>query len=92
MTARDHTKARSSSATTRKPARGASGTPASGVDLTSGSASSEPKMPNDRDESVGMTGGIQSPRIQQGARDVKHGVQDTSRAPEADVAYKKLTK
>ena len=49
-------------------------------------------MPNDRDEKVGMTGGIPSPVVQQGARDLKRSVQDTSRAPEADAAYTKLKK
>jgi len=77
---------------TRKLAGGASDAPATGVDLTSAAASSNPKMPHDRDETVGMTGGVPSARVQQGARDLKRGVQDTSRAPEADNAYKKLTK
>lgn len=39
-----------------------------------------------------MTGGVQSSRVQQGARDLKRGIQDTSRAPETDDAYKKLKK
>ena len=37
-----------------------------------------------------MTGGEPSAAVQQGARDLKRGLQDTSRAPEADRAYKKL--
>jgi hypothetical protein len=40
----------------------------------------------------GMTGGVQSPVVQQGARDLKRGLQDTSRAPEAEAAYRKLKK
>ena len=63
-----------------------------GVDLTSAAPSSDPALPHERDEKVGMTGGLQSSRVQQGARDLKRGIQDTSRAPEADDAYKKLKK
>ena len=63
-----------------------------GVDLTSQDESASPKMPHERDERVGMTGGAQSSRVQQGARDLKRGLQDTSRATEADRAYKKLKK
>jgi hypothetical protein len=62
------------------------------VDLTSAAASSEPALPHERDESVGMTGGLPSGAVQQGARDLKRGLEDTSRAPEADRAYKKLKK
>jgi hypothetical protein len=64
-------------------------TPHANVDLTSPAPSTSPSMPNDRDEKVGMTGGIASKRVQQGSKDVKRGVQDTSRAPEADKAYQK---
>ena len=49
-------------------------------------------MPNDRDEKVGMTSGAQSQTVQQGARDLKRGLQDTSRATEANNAYAKLKK
>ena len=63
-----------------------------GVALTTEAPSSDPALPHERDEKVGMTGGVQSSRVQQGARDLKRGIQDTSRAPEADDAYKKLKK
>lgn len=53
---------------------------------------STPKLPHEQDESVGSTGGIPSPRVQQGNRDLKRGLVDTSRAPEADAAYRKLKK
>lgn len=53
---------------------------------------SEPPLPRERDESTNMTGGVQSAVVQQGARDLKRGLEDTSRAPEADRAYKKLRK
>ncbi len=53
---------------------------------------SEPALPHERDESAGMTGGIESKVVQQGARDLKRGLEDTSRAPEADRAYRKLKK
>jgi len=60
------------------------------VDLASPRKSSAPHMPNERDEKVGSTGGIPSERVKQGAKDVKRGVADTSRATEADNAYRKL--
>ncbi len=82
---------RAAPANTQSTRGTASGTPA-GVDLTTSAASSEPKLPHDRDEGVGMTGGAQSTRIQQAANDLKRGMQDTSRAPEADRAYDKLKK
>jgi hypothetical protein len=47
-------------------------------------------LPHDRDEQAGMTGGIASPLVQQGARDLQRGIKDTSRAVEANVAYEKL--
>jgi hypothetical protein len=71
------------------PGTPAETTPAAKVDLTSPSAPASPAMPNDRDEKVGMTGGVPSERVRQGGRDLKRGVQDTSRAPEADKAYQK---
>ncbi len=52
-----------------------------------------PALPHDRDEKdSATTGGVQSAEVQQGARDLKRGLQDTSRAPEANEAYKKLKK
>ena len=60
------------------------------VDLTNAALSTSPELPNERDEKVDMTGGVQSARVQQGARDLKRGVKDTSRAVEADETYKKL--
>ena len=72
------------------PAQPAPATAAIQVDLTSAGESSSPSLPNERDGSVGMTGGEPSAAVEQGARDLKHGLQDTSRAPEADRAYKKL--
>ena len=55
----------------------------------------DPKLPHERDQSTGagsMTGDVVSPRVQQGARDIARGVQDTSRSTEADTAYRKLKK
>ena len=51
-----------------------------------------PHLPHERDEKVGVTGSIPSEAVRQGYRDVKRGIQDTSRAPEADAAYDKLKK
>ncbi len=62
------------------------------VDLTSTGASTAPQLPHERDQGAGMTGGVPSARVQQGQRDLKRGVQDTSRAPEADTAYRELKK
>jgi len=72
----------------RRPADPAAG--ARGVDLTRPERSSRPHMPHERDESTGSTGGVPSERVQQGYGDVERGVQDTSRAPEADTAYRAL--
>ena len=51
---------------------------------------SAPKLPHERDESVGTTGGVPSAMIQQAYRDVKRGLQDTSRGTAANAAYEKL--
>lgn len=63
-----------------------------GVDRPDMESPTSPAMPHERDEAVGMTGGVPSPRVQQGERDLKRGLQDTSRATEADTAYRKLKK
>ena len=55
-------------------------------------APAEPALHQERDESSNMTGGLPSEVVQQGARDLKRGLEDTSGAPEADRAYKKLKK
>jgi hypothetical protein len=60
------------------------------VDLTQPSDANEALMPHERDEKVGMTGGVPSPLVEQAARDLKRGIEDTSRSVEADKAYKKL--
>lgn len=49
-----------------------------------------PKLPHEQDESVGSTGGVQSPAVQQAYKDVKRGLQDTSRGTAANRAYEKL--
>ena len=49
-------------------------------------------MPHERDQQVGSTDGVPSARVQQGAKDVKRGVQDTSRALESNQAYEKQKK
>jgi hypothetical protein len=84
-------------ATRRRPAakragNSATSTPSSGIDLVAPQHSSEPPLPHERDEAVGSTGGVPSERMRQGHRDLKRGVQDTSRAPEAGRAYDKLKK
>lgn len=64
----------------------------SDVDLTSPVASTSPSMPHERDESQGMTGGVQSREMQQGHRDLERGLEDTTGGTEADRAYRKLKK
>ena len=60
------------------------------VDLTNASVHDQAVMPHERDEKVGMTGGISSPLVQQAARDLEHGIQDTSKSVESDLAYARL--
>jgi len=50
----------------------------------------QPQLPHERDETPGMTGGVPSERLKQAHRDVSRGLQDTSRAPEADRTYRRL--
>ncbi len=52
--------------------------------------SSAAKLPHERDESVGMTGGVTSEPMQQAHKDLSRGLQDTDRGPETDRIYKKL--
>ena len=54
--------------------------------------STVPKLPHERDESVGSTGGVPRPAVQQAYKDVKRGLQDTSRGAAANAAYEKLKK
>ena len=49
-----------------------------------------PKLPHERDESVGTTGGVPSAAVQQAYKDVKRGLQDTSRGIAANQAYEML--
>ena len=65
---------------------------APGATAAPASETQKPALPHDRDEQAGATGGVPSRRVQQGARDVAHGMSDTSGAPEADAAYRKLKK
>ncbi len=66
--------------------------PETATDLTSAKRSTAPDMPHERDQQVGSTDGAPSTKVQQGAEDVKRGVQDTSRALEANQAYEKQKK
>ncbi|PWW46913.1 hypothetical protein [Melaminivora alkalimesophila] len=65
------------------------GRPASvrGVDLTTdkrGKEKGEPHLPHERDQDISMTGDRQDPRVQQGARDLQRGLQDTDEGLRAD--------
>ena len=55
-----------------------------------GAGTSAAKLPHERDESVGMTGGIASESMKQAHKDLGRGLQDTDRGPEADRTYQKL--
>lgn len=46
-------------------------------------------LPHERDQSSHMTDGVPSGKVRQAAKDVERGLQDTSKAPEMDRAYKK---
>ena len=46
-------------------------------------------LPHELDEKQGMTGGIPSADMQQGKRDLDHGIVDTSKSNEMDQAYQK---
>lgn len=59
-------------------------------DLKDGSAQDKLELPSDRDQASDMTSGQTSPLIEQAAKDLKAGRQDTSKAVEMDQAYKKL--
>ena len=48
------------------------------------------RLPSERDESSDMTNDTPDPMIQQARRDIKNGIQDTSKSPEMNQAYKKL--
>ena len=65
-------------------------TPINHVNLASLEAGDELALPNERDQKVGATGGIPSAVVQQAARDLKRGLQDTSKGLETDAAYAKL--
>lgn len=65
---------------------------APGATTAPAAEANRPPLPHDRDEKAGATGGVPSPTVQQGARDVARGLSDTTRAPEADAAYRKLKK
>ena len=58
--------------------------------ITSNTPPEVPKLPHERDESVGMTGGVPSEAMQQAYLDVKRGLRDTSRGTAANRAYEKL--
>ena len=58
------------------------------VNLDRAGASSAPKMPHERDESSGATGGAPDARVQQAAIDVAQGRQDTSRGEATERAYR----
>ena len=60
------------------------------IDLTNTAKAESTALPHERDEQVGMTGGIPSAVVEQGARDLKRGIQDTSKSVETDEAYAKL--
>lgn len=77
---------------TTSPDTSASITTSTTASTTASTPPASPKLPHERDESVGMTGGVPSATVQQAYRDVKRGLQDTSRGTAANSAYEKLKK
>ncbi|MFZ4288042.1 hypothetical protein [Variovorax sp. HJSM1_2] len=49
----------------------------------------KPPLPHERDQSAHMTNGIPSPKVQQAAKDLARGLQDTSKAPEMERTYQR---
>lgn len=64
--------------------------PGKSATLKDGSVESSLELPHERDQAVDMTDAKKSPLIEQAARDLLKGLEDTSKAPEMDRAYKKL--
>ncbi|MEO7150636.1 MAG: hypothetical protein ABIX46_02820 [Burkholderiaceae bacterium] len=60
------------------------------TDLTTPPDGDRADLPHERDESVGMTGGIPDPVMNQGHKDLERGLEDTSRSQETDKTYRKL--
>ena len=54
-----------------------------------GHAHGKPPLPHERDQSAHMTDGTPSRKVQQAAKDVARGLQDTSKSPEMDRAYQR---
>ena len=50
------------------------------------------ELPHERDQQADSTGGQPSTKMKQAGRDLSHGVQDTSRAPEMNRAYEQVKK
>ncbi|MEO8056958.1 MAG: hypothetical protein ABI671_01445 [Burkholderiales bacterium] len=86
----------STNTTTKTLATAASAKPTKVVLTTpvppSAGTAASPRLPHENDEAVGSTAGVPSHRVQQGLRDIQKGVQDTSRATEADRTYRKVKK
>ena len=81
----------------KAPAQAADGPPAGTRRIAgtirlkpSGEKDAAPELPHERDEEVGMTGGIASEPVQQAYRDVTRGLVDTDRGAEAGRTYQKL--
>lgn len=72
---------------TNQPANGAQATSAGPED--GAHAHGKPPLPHERDQSAHMTDGIPSRKVQQAAKDVARGLQDTSKSPEMDRAYQR---
>ena len=58
----------------------------------SGTVVEEIKLPHERDEAVGMTGGVVTEPMKQAYRDLQRGLEDTDRGAVAGRTYRKLKK
>ncbi|MCY7370869.1 MAG: hypothetical protein LH479_08370 [Polaromonas sp.] len=74
-------------AKTPRPQAGRTGNPATPHDQ---SVETSLEMPHERDQATDMTAAAPDPKIEQAARDVANGLEDTSKGAEMDATYRKV--
>lgn len=87
----DHeaTPPRTARAARRRDAAGADQS-ASHIDTARAAPESEPRLPHERDETVGMTNQTPDMKMQRAQRDLAQGRVDTDRGPVTDRVYRQL--
>jgi hypothetical protein len=73
----------------KDPQQPASGQAGRQITPKDASAEASLELPNDRDQSTGMTAAEPDPQVQQAAKDLKRGLSDTSKGAETDKTYQK---